>query len=386
MKPLLFALGASLLLTGCTHHSASRAERKAKMETLAVYVGTYTSKNSQGIYSYRLDLGTGALSLYGLAAETVNPSFLAIHPNQKFLYAVSEIGDAGAKSGGVSAFARDPHSGRLLLLNQQSSEGRGPCHLVVDRAGKYVFVANYSSGSAAVLPIQADGSLGKASSIVQHKGSGPNKQRQERAHAHSINLDPGNRFAFVADLGIDKVMIYRFDASTGKLQTNDPPAAIVAGGAGPRHFAFHPSGKFAYVINELANTITAFAYDAARGALTELHTVPTLPADFKGSNTTAEVVVHPSGKFLYGSNRGHDSIALFAIDASGKLSPLGHESTRGKTPRNFAIEPSGKYLLVANQNSDSIVVFRILPQTGKLEMVGEPVEAPAPVCIRFAPL
>ena len=352
-----------------------------------VYIGTYTQKKSKGIYRCEFDPATGKLSSPVLAAETVNPSFLAIAPNQRFLYAVNEIGNyEGKKAGAITAFALDPKTGDLKQLNQQSSEGAVPCHVVVDRAGKHVLAANYTGGSALVLPIEADGKLGKTTAFVQHTGKGATK-RQDAPHAHSINLDAANKFAFVADLGLDKVLVYRYDPAKGTLTANDPPAGIVPPGSGPRHFAFHPAGKYAYAINEMGNTVTAFSYDPEHGVLKELQTVTTLPADFKGNSYTAEVVVHPSGKFLYGSNRGHNSIAVFAIDEStGKLTPAGHQGEGIKTPRNFNIDPTGTYLLVASQDGDNISVFRIDPKTGALKATGNVTEVPAPVCVKFLPV
>jgi len=299
------------------------------------------------------------------------------------LYAVGEVGSFGGKNGGVvDAFAIDPKSGKLTLLNQQSSQGPGPCHLMVDHSGKCVVVANYSGGSVACLPIQDDGRLGEATCFVQHQGASVHPQRQQGPHAHGVNIDAANRFAFVADLGLDKVMVYRLDASQGKLTANDPAWLATAPGAGPRHFAFHPSGRYAYVINELNSTITALGYDAERGTLQALQSVSTLPDGFRGNSTGAEVEVHPSGKFVYGSNRGHDSIAAFAVDdGTGKLRLVGHEPTQGKTPRNFAIEPGGKYLLVANQEGHNIVVLRINPDSGELRATGNTVEVSSPVCI-----
>ncbi len=380
----------ALVLMGMAAGSApppSAAEDKLKADKLQVYVGTYTSGKSKGIYLMELDLATGALSAPELAAEVSNPSFLAIHPTRKFLYAVGEMNTFdGKKSGAVSAFAIDPKTGKLTLLNQQASQGGGPCHLVTDKDGKHVLVANYGGGSVAALPIQQDGKLGAATSFVQHKGSSVNPRRQEGPHAHSINLDAGNRFAVVADLGLDQLRVYRFDPAKGTLTANEPPSASVAAGSGPRHFAFHPSGKHAFAINELTSTLTAFSYDSQKGVLRELQTLSTLPQDFKGNNSTAEVQVHPSGKFVYGSNRGHDSIAIFAFDPeTGKMTAAGHESTQGKTPRNFALDPTGTYLLAENQASDSIVVFRIDPKTGSLKATGHKVEIPSPVCIRMMP-
>jgi 6-phosphogluconolactonase len=362
-----------------------RPTAAAKGAKMWVYVGTYTGKASKGIYRLELDPATGQLSAPKLAAKTANPSFLAIHPNHRFLYAVGEIDDFnGKKSGAVNAFAIDPKTGDLTLLNQQPSGGGGPCHLVVDKQGKHVLTANYGGGSACVHPIQKDGRLGKATAFQQHHGSSVNKSRQNEPHAHSINLDPANRFAFVADLGLDKVLVYRFDADKGTLTPNDPPAAAVAGGSGPRHFAFHPNGKFAYVINELKNTVVAFEYDAETGRLKTLQTISTLPERFKGDSYTAEVVVHPSGRFLYGSNRRGDSIAVFTIDPqTGKLTFVGVQGTGIKEPRNFVVEPTGKFLLAANQNADSIIVFRIDPKTGELAPTGIKVEVPVPVCLRM---
>jgi len=353
-----------------------------------VYIGTYTRGESKGIYAYRLETATGKLTPLGLAAETPNPSFLAVHPNRRFLYAVSEIASfEGRKSGAVSAFTIDAGSGKLAFLNKVPSGGAGPCHVVVDKTGKNLLVANYGGGSAAVLPLSEDGTLREASAFVQHSGSSVNPKRQQEPHAHSINVSPDNHYAVVADLGLDQVLVYRFDAAKGTLAPNEPPYAKVNPGAGPRHFAFHPGGKFAYVINELQSTVTAFRWDTGRGVFTGLQTVSTLPKDFSGDNTTAEVQAHPTGKFLYGSNRGHDSIAVFAVDgAKGTLAAVEHVSTQGRTPRNFGIDPTGSYLIAANQAGNSIVVFRIDAKTGRLTPTGETHQVGAPVCVKFVPL
>ena len=387
---VFLVLAASMAAPGAARAQAPSAAVAAP-DVYWVYVGTYTSgrgeNRSQGIYLMDLDMRSGKLGAPRLVARSTDPSFLAIHPSRKFLYSVNELGEfQGHRGGGVSAFAIDPTSGSLTPLNQQSSAGEGPCHLVVDRAGKNVLVANYGSGTVAGLPIEPDGTLRPASSVVQHRGSGADPSRQAGPHAHSINLDAGNRFAVAADLGLDKVFSYAFDAANGKLTPNEPAFAQVAPASGPRHFAFHPAGQFGYVINEMANTVTAFAYDPAKGSLTEIQTISTLPEDFKGTSHTAEVVAHPSGKFLYGSNRGHDSIAIFTIDAStGRLSTAGCEPTQGKNPRNFALDPTGTYLLAENMGSDSIVVFRIDQQTGALRPTGQTVAVSKPVCIRMIP-
>ena len=352
-------------------------------KSLPVYFGTYTSRSedsSKGIYRSVLDLETGRLTNPVLAAEARNPSFLEIHPNGKFLYAVSESGGAGS----VSAYAIDRDAGDLKLLNQQPSGGAGPCHVSIDHAGRNVLVANYGSGSASVIPIKSDGRLGEPTGFVQHAGSSVNPRRQKGPHAHSINVSPDDRFAFVADLGIDKVMIYRLDIEKGTIVANSPGFAKVKLGAGPRHFAFGPKGKYAYVINELDCTVTAFAYESASGALTEVQSITTLPHAFDGSNSCAEVRVHPGGKFLYGSNRGHDSIVVYRVDpAKGTLTFVEHERADIKTPRNFNIETTGKFCLVANQGGDSVVVFRIDQETGALEPTGHKVSIARPVCVRF---
>ena len=352
-----------------------------------VFIGTYTGKSSKGIYRCQLDVATGKLTAAELAAETEQPSFLAIHPNKKFLYSVGEYGKGPKKSGAINAFTLDPKTGELKFINQQSSGGDGPCHLIVDKQGKCVLAANYGGGSICVLPINKDGSLEPASAFIQHKGKGTNPDRQEGPHAHSINVDPANKHAFVADLGLDKILIYRYGPNTGTMIKNDPPAVDLAKGAGPRHFAFHPTGKFAYVINELDLTVTAMTYDPAKGVLKPFQTISTLPGKAEKGQSTAEVVVHPSGKWLYGSNRGHNSIAIFAIDEkTGGLTAVGHQGKDIKTPRNFAIDPTGTFLIVANQDGDSLVMFRIDQKTGELTPTDQRVEVPRPVCVRFVPV
>ncbi len=354
-----------------------------------VYFGTYTGEKSRGIYVSRLDVRTGALSPPQLAAEIKNPSYLAVRPGGAFLYAVSEVDAVDGKPGGtVSAFGVGSGTGMLTALNQQSSGGRGPAHIVIDKTGGHAFVANYGGGTVAMLPIGRDGTLGSASAIVQHTGSSVNPSRQKEPHPHSVNLNPDNRLLYVPDLGTDQVMIYRVGAADGTLKPNDPPSAPAEPGAGPRHFAFHPTGRFAYAINELLCTITASAVDPNGGGLKPVQTVSTLPpgqAMIQGYSG-ADVQVHPSGKFLYASTRGHDSIAVFAIDEkTGHLTDVQHEPTGGKTPRGFGIDPTGAYLLAANQGSDSVVVFRIDASTGRLAATGHTVTIGAPVCVKFVP-
>jgi 6-phosphogluconolactonase len=364
------------------------AAKKSSAKECWVYIGCYTNtKKSTGIQLFRFDAATGKLTSAGIAGEVVNPSFVDFHPSGKYLYSVSEVANIdGQKSGAVTSFSIDRATGRLTTLNRSSSKGAGPCHIRVDATGKMLVVANYSSGSTACMPIKADGTLGEAVSFFQFTGSGPNQKRQREPHAHSATFSPDNRFAIVADLGTDKLMVFRVDPAKASMTPNDPPSFSTPPGAGPRHFAFHPKGKFAYAINELASTVTAASYDKARGAFTHIETVSTLPPDYKGDTTTAEIKIHPNGKFLYGSNRGHDSIAVFSIAANGKLKLIGHTSTQGKVPRNFSLDPSGKWLIAANQNTDNLVVFAVDPRTGRLSPTGQNLPAGAPVCVKFLPI
>jgi 6-phosphogluconolactonase len=379
-----------VMISGCTSGVAPIPTPGAETMTqpsepaVFVYVGTYTGKGSHGIYTYQFDPATGDLALLG-TTDAENPSFLAISADKRFLYAVNELGSFGGEpTGAVSAFAVDEATGLLTLINQQPSQGRAPAHISVDRAGAWVYVANYTSGTAAVFPVQEGGGLGEVTDVVRHEGSGPDGRRQEGPHAHSITLDPGERRAYVADLGIDRVMIYDVSQTPGKLIPNDPPYAEVEGGSGPRHFAFHPSGRFAYLINEMGNTLSAFAYDPETGGLTLLQTVDTLPEGFDGRNTTADIHVHPTGRYVYGSNRGHDSIVVYAVDReAGTLSYVGHVATGGSTPRNFALDPTGTYLLAANQDSDNVVVFRIDPGSGLPAPTGVQASVSMPVCLKF---
>ena len=356
-----------------------------KTDKFWVFIGTGGGK-AKGIYRCEFDASTGKLTDAELTAELENANFLAIHPSNRFLAAVCNATIDGKKTGAVSSYTLDPKTGKLTLVNQQPSNGAGPCHVVFDRAGKNVLIANYGGGNACCYPINNEGKLSPASGTVQHKGKSVNPQRQEGPHAHSINVDPGNRFAVVADLGLDQVLIYKLDPTKGTLTPNDPPHVETAPGAGPRHFAFHQTLPFAYVINELDSTITALEFDREKGSFKKLGTISTLPKDFKGNNSTAEVVVHPSGKFLYGSNRGHNSIAAFSIDQkTGELKLVGHQGEGIKTPRNFNIDPTGAYLLVGSQAGDNVAVFSIDQKTGELKPTGTKVEVPVPICIKFVP-
>jgi 6-phosphogluconolactonase len=352
---------------------------------LLVYVGTYTTGKSEGIYLYRFDLSSGQLKHVATTSRVVNPSFLTLAPSRRYLYAVNEVQEfAGKKSGAISAFAIDQTTGELRLLNQQPSLGADPCYVDVDAGGQFVLIANYTGGNVTVFPVQGDGSLGESTDMKQGRGSSVNRERQEGPHAHCIVLDPTNRFAYSCDLGTDKIMIFRFDARNGKLLPGDTPWVQVKPGTGPRHLAFHPSGKYVFVLNELHSTVTVFTRDPKKGSLKELQTLNTLPKDFTGTNTSADIHVSLDGRFVYCSNRGHDSIAIFAIDPrNGTLVSVGHESTRGMTPRNFAIDPTGAFLLVANQKSDNIVVFRLDQKTGRLSSTGQTAEVPSPVCLKF---
>jgi 6-phosphogluconolactonase len=352
-----------------------------------LYIGAYTSgkDGAKGITVCDFDSKTGTISNPRLAAEMRNPSFLAIHPNKSVLYAVGETADMGGKrEGAVAAFAINPENGLLQSINYVSSRGPGPCHLSIDPSAKTVMIANYGGGSVAAFPIKEGGKLGEAASFIQHKGSSANPNRQKEPHAHSINPDKRGQYAFAPDLGVDKIFIYTLDADKAVLEPNDPPSASVAPGSGPRHFTFHPNGKYAYVINELNFTITAFNYNADRGKLTEIQTISTLPPGTETKGGTAEVVVHPNGKFLYGSNRGHDSIAVFNVNPeTGKLTFIAAQGQGVKWPRNFVLDPTGAWLLVGNEQGNSITVYSVDPETGELHPTENRLETPKPSCLRF---
>ena len=361
-----------------------------------VFIGTYTEPilfgtgevfrgKGEGIYVCSFDPATGSMEQCALVEDVPNPSYLTFDPSRRFLYAVNELKEfEGTPSGAVSAFAVDPDSGRLRFLNRKSSHGTDPCHLTVDPTGKYVLVANFAGGSVCVLPIWEDGSLGDATDVIQHEGSSVDPVRQSGPHAHAVALDDTGRYAFVPDLGIDKLMVYKFDPQRGKLKPHQEPWVEVAAGAGPRQLVLHPKGRIAYLINELNSTVSVFRYDAGKGTFREIQTVSTLPEDFKGSSTCAEVQIAPSGKFLYGSNRGHDSIVSFAIDQmDGSLTYIGHQSTQGKTPRHFVVDPAGDFLMVANQDTNNVVTFKLDPASGELNPTGDSVDVPTPVCVKF---
>lgn len=349
-----------------------------------VFVGTYTGGESRGIYSFSLDASEEKAGAFRLAAEAENPSFLALHPNRRFLYAVNEVNKFDGKASGAASAYQIQTDGSLLFLNQAATGGGAPCHLAVEANGNFLVVANYGGGSVSVFRLGEDGTIQARTDFAQHLGSSKHPRRQRRPHAHSVNLDGGNRYVAVADLGVDKVFVYPLDAAKGRLHLAKAGAVSLPPGSGPRHFAFHPQGKLAFVNGELSSSLTSLRWNSAEGTLELLDTKSTLPADFAGGNSTAEVRCHPNGKFVYVSNRGHDSIAVFGVDAAtGRLTPIEREPTQGQTPRHFGISPCGDYLLAANQKSNSVVIFRIDSASGKLESTGLKVGAPTPVCIQF---
>jgi 6-phosphogluconolactonase len=353
-----------------------------------VFIGTYTGKGSEGIYAYRFNPATGKSSSVSLVAATDNPSFLAVDPNGRFLYAVNELDTfRNEPTGAVSVFAIDRKSDKLKLLQQVSSLGGGPAHLSLDKSAHFLMVANYGGGNYAVFPIGNDGRLGPHSAFVQNVGSSVNPKRQAGPHAHSIQVTNDNRFALIADLGLDQLLLYRFDATAGSLTPGNPKFVTVDPGAGPRHVAFAPSGKSVYVLNEMASSVTVFTYKPGSGSLQRKQTISTLPKNFAGTNTAAEIQVDARGRFLYVSNRGDDSIVVFSINPySGKLTPVEWVPSGGKTPRNFALDPSGNWLFAANQDSNDIKLFRIDPNSGRLLPRSGSLKVVSPVCITIVPL
>ncbi len=384
MKILIKLIMATIftLLFGINEYCSIASE---KPDFYRFYIGTYTGNKSKGIYSGKLYRAEDKIELTGLAAETVNPSFLTLHPNGKFLYAVNETSKMDGKNeGGVTAFEINPEDGKLKELNRKPSGGTAPCHLAIDKTGTFLVIANYGSGTVACYKLNENGTIGEKTAQIQHTGSGANPSRQSSPHAHWAGFSRDNKFAFVCDLGIDKVMIYQFNDQTGELKPNNPEYLKLPDGSGPRHLAFHPDGKRAFVINELNSTISMLSYNPDTGAFALSGNIKTLPQDFTGKNTTAEIDIHPNGKFLYGSNRGHDSIACFEIAPEKPILKLVDIIlSGGKMPRNFAITPDGKYLISANQSTDNLVLFRINQDTGKLTPAGIQVEVGSPVCIIF---
>lgn len=384
-RGFLRASGLGMAAISLADFRAFEAHSFAAPTEYFLYVGTYTSAGGEGIALCRLSMATGALQKVSVTRNVSEPSFLAMDHKGRYLYAVNELGSfQGKPSGAVSAFAVNPSTRALTLINQQASLGGAPCFVSVDANDKFVMVANYSGGNVSVFPIQSNGGLGTSTDMKQFQGSGPHPN-QTAPHAHQLMTDAGNQYALAADLGTDRVMIYRFDGALGKLNAGTQASFSTRPGAGPRHFAFHPSGRFVFVISELNSTVTSLAYDPTRGTLTEVQTVSALPAGYTGTSYCAEVRVSPDGKFLYGSNRGHDSIVVFAVDSLGKLTLVQHMSTQGKWPRDFILDPTGAYLLVANQNSNSIVSFKRDATTGKLTALGSSLTLTAPTSLLVAP-
>jgi 6-phosphogluconolactonase len=352
-----------------------------------VYVGTYTGTGGEGIYAYRFNPTSGALNSLGLMAKTDNPSFLALDADGKFLYAVNELDSfQGEASGALSVFSINKETAALKLLQQIPSLGAAPCHVSLDKSGKFLLVANYNGGNAAVFPISGDGTLGTQTAFIQNSGSSVNADRQAAAHAHFIQVTNDNKFAMIADLGIDQVIVQKFDSNTGALSALDSGFVRMIPGSGPRHLAYAPDGKFVYVLNELTSAIAACSFESETGAMKTIQTISTLPDNFSGSNTTAEIAIDTQGKFLFASNRGDDTIAIYSIDNNtGKLTFIERISTGGKTPRHFEIDPTGQWLIAANQNSDNMVLFKIDHTNGRLVQTSVTSGISAPVCVRFLP-
>ena len=349
-----------------------------------IYVGTYSTRGSQGIYVFQFDRAKSKLSPLQIVQTPASPTFLAIHPSGKFLYSVNRGPiEEMPNSGSVSSFSIDPKTGKLTLLNQRPSYGMDPCHINIDKTGKWAFISNYTEGNFVVLPIFDDGLLGSSSGSRKHMGSSIHPERQRKAYVHSAFVAPDNRFVLVSDLGTDKIFSYRLDAANGRIDDAKQPFVTVKAGCGPRHFDFHPNGNFGYSVEELTSTVGVFSYDKMKGSLTILaDSIPSLPPDFKGKNTAADIHVHPNGNYLYMSNRGHNSISIFSIDKSGMIKLIGQQDTKGKTPRNFMIDLKGEYILAANQDTDNIVIFKVDPKTGKLRDTGNQTKVPSPACLK----
>lgn len=392
MPPHTVSIGAAMTRASIAFAFAALTTTAIAGENFLVYFGTSTTaKNgSKGIYVARFNTATGELTQPQLAVEAGNPGFLAIHPSKKYMYACGDVVKAdGQKAGGLSSFGINKETGKLTLINQSATSGVGPCHVSVDKTGSVATISNYGSGSIGSYAIKTDGSLSPEASFFQHEGSGADPKRQAGPHAHSVNFSPDNRYAYACDLGLDKVLIYKVDTTTGKLTPNDPAFAKTPAGGGPRHLAFHPNGKYVYVNNEMAMTETVFAYDAATGGLTEIETVSTLPEADRGMKglSTAETVVHPNGRAVYVSNRTHDTIAVFACDpATGKLTLLQNVPVEGKIPRNICLDPTGKWLVAAHQDSATAALFKVDQDSGRLTFTGTKVEVPGSICVRFLAL
>jgi 6-phosphogluconolactonase len=388
-----FSLLAMFVLVWASVPQLLRAEAKKMTpeSSYLVYVGTYTATSSKGIYNYRFDPETGKLTPIGVAAEMANPSFMATDPQHRFLYAVTEMGqepgaDSYKKNGSISSFSIDRKTGALTFLNKVDAGGGGSCYVVVDKTGKMLFVANYGSGNVASFAIKPDGSIGERTGFYQHTGSSVDPARQKGPHAHAVVLSPDNRFLFVPDLGMDQVKIYRVDAAKGTFTPNDPAYATVKAGLGPRHFTFGHGAKFAYALCEMGSSVAVFSYDSVKGSLTPVQTISNLPDGFAGIDNSAEIEMDRSGRFLYASNRGNDSITVFAVEpAKGTLTKVQVVPTQGNIPRNFTLDPTGKYLIAANQKSNNVVVFSVDPKDGKLKAAGEMLDVPSPVDILFVP-
>ena len=374
---------ALFLIVGC-----KPTEQPAPQPDYFVFVGTYTKGNSEGIYVYRLNMETGSLTYVNKATGIRNPSFLALDSSYSYLYAVGETDEFNGQMGGsVHAYRIDHATGALTALNSQPSGGVAPCYISLDHSGKWLMTANYGGGNLMIYPIGADGNIGSPADTAQHAGQGPNPDRQQAPHAHSILTDPTNSRVFAADLGIDQLVVYQLDQAKGQLQPDSSLFIRAEPGAGPRHFEFHPNGQLLFVINELNSSISSYRYDPNTGTTSLVETVSTLPADFTENNTCADIHLSPDGKFVYGSNRGHNSIVAFTVDATtGKMTYVSHTPTQGETPRNFGMDPTGKYLLVANQNTENVLVLQRDSNTGMLTPVGQPVNIPMPVCLKFMPV
>ena len=366
---------------------ANRNNNTTSANNFFVYIGTYTNRNDEGLYVCSFDSEKGRLTAPKLAVELLNPNFIAISPNNLFLYTVGDSNSSDSlENGCVNSFSLCRKTGNLSPIKQVSSYGKTPCHITIDKTGKYALVSNYTTGSLAVFPISDDGHLSEPATVIQHTGSSIDPSRQTGPHIHSITLDGSNRYALAADLGQDKIFVYHFDQDNGTLKPSDMPYIPIEPGSGPRHFTFGPSGNYAYIVNEMSNTITAFKYDQDSGILNDIGTIPTLPADYKGQSYTSEIQTSPSGKYLYTANRGHDSIAIFEINSkNGKLALIDIQTCGGKWPHHFCIDPTGKWLLIANERSDKVSLFRIDPTTGMLNETSNSPTVPSPACIKLCP-